>query len=59
MFQSLKEFFAKCVRVWAVMRKPTKEEIRTIAIAAGLGMLLLGLIGFIVSSLIRLSGIFS
>jgi len=58
MLQQLKEFFGKCARVWSVMRKPTKEEIKTIAIASGLGMLLLGLIGFAVSLLVRLSGLF-
>lgn len=57
--QSIKEFFLKCSRVWAVMRKPTKEEIKTIAIASGLGMLALGAIGFAVSVVIRLSGVFA
>jgi protein transport protein SEC61 subunit gamma-like protein len=59
MFQAVKEFLSKCARVWAIMRKPTKEEIKTIAIASGLGLLFLGLIGFIVASLVRLSQIFS
>jgi protein transport protein SEC61 subunit gamma-like protein len=56
--QSIKEFLLKCSRVWSVMRKPTKEEIKTISIASGLGMILLGAIGFVVSVIIRLSGIF-
>ena len=55
---SAKEFFGKCMRVWSVMKKPTKEEIKTIATASGLGILLIGLIGFIVSTFVRLSGIF-
>ena len=59
MIQAVKDFLLKCTRVWTVMRKPTKEEIKTISIAAGLGLLLLGLIGFIVSSIIRLLGIFN
>jgi len=57
--QSIKEFLLKCSRVWSIMRKPTKEEIKTISIASGLGMLLLGLLGFIVSIIVRMSGIFS
>jgi protein transport protein SEC61 subunit gamma-like protein len=57
--QPIKEFLLKCSRVWSIMRKPTKEEIKTISIASGLGMLLLGLIGFIVSIIVRMSGIFS
>ena len=56
--QSIKEFLLKCSRVWSVMRKPTKEEIKTISIASGLGMLLLGALGFVVSIIVRLSGIF-
>jgi protein transport protein SEC61 subunit gamma-like protein len=56
--QPIKDFLLKCSRVWAVMRKPTKEEIKTIAIASGLGILLIGALGFIVSVIIRLSGIF-
>ena len=58
MIQSLKDFLLKCARVWAVMRKPTKEELKTIAIASGLGIILLGAIGFAVSVIIRLSGFF-
>jgi len=58
LMQSIKEFLLKCSRVWSVMRKPTKEEIKTISIASGLGMILLGAIGFVVSVIIRLSGIF-
>lgn len=59
MIQAIKDFFLKCSRVWAVMRKPTKEEIKTIAIASGFGMLVLGLIGFVVSAIVRVSSIFS
>jgi len=58
MIQQLKEFFMKCVRVWAVMKKPTKEEIKATATAAGLGILLLGLIGFVISAIVKLSGVF-
>lgn len=36
------------------MRKPTKEELKITAQAAGIGMLLIGLIGFIISTIIRL-----
>jgi len=55
---SLKEFLGKCKRVWTVMKKPTKEEIKSIALASGLGILLIGLIGFILATIVRLSGIF-
>ena len=51
----LQEFFAKCSRVWAVMMKPTKDEIKVVAQASGLGILLMGLIGFAISMAIRLT----
>jgi protein transport protein SEC61 subunit gamma-like protein len=57
--QSIKDFLLKCSRVWSVMRKPTKEEIKTISIASGLGILVIGALGFVVSVIIRLSGIFA
>ena len=49
-----REFILKCARVWAVMRKPTREEFKIIAQSAGIGMLVVGLIGFAVSVLFRL-----
>ncbi len=49
-----KEFFFKCARVWAVTRKPTKDEFKLTAQSAGFGMLLVGLIGFLISIFIRL-----
>jgi len=51
----IKEFLAKCGRVWAVMRKPTKEEFKVIAQASGLGLLIIGLIGFLISIIFRLT----
>lgn len=50
-----KEFFMKCNRVWTVMRKPTKEEFKVIAQASGLGLLVIGLLGFIISLIFRLT----
>lgn len=50
---NFKEFLLKCKRVWAVMKKPTREEFRIVAQAAGLGILLVGAIGFAVSLLMR------
>lgn len=48
------DFLLKCARVWAVMRKPTKDELKITAQAAGLGMLIVGLLGFLVSVAVRL-----
>ena len=43
-----KEFLRECVRVLRITKKPTREEYKTIVKVAGLGMILIGLIGFII-----------
>jgi protein transport protein SEC61 subunit gamma-like protein len=43
-----KSFVKECVRVFKITKKPTKEEFKTISKVAGLGILVIGLIGFIV-----------
>ncbi len=50
-----REFFMKCNRVWTVMRKPTKEEFKVIAQASALGLLVIGLLGFVISLIFRLT----
>lgn len=44
----LKEFYAECVRVYKVMKKPTQVEYMRIAKVTGAGILLVGAIGFAV-----------
>lgn len=44
----LKRFSKECLRVLRVTKKPDKEEFTTIAKVTGLGMLIIGLIGFII-----------
>jgi protein transport protein SEC61 subunit gamma-like protein len=41
------EFFRKYIRVLKLARTPTREEFSKIAIVAAAGVLLIGLIGFI------------
>jgi protein transport protein SEC61 subunit gamma-like protein len=48
-------FTKKCVRVWHVLRKPSKEEFTTIAKVSAIGIILLGIIGFIISIAIKLT----
>jgi protein transport protein SEC61 subunit gamma and related proteins len=43
----IKEFYIQCVRVMKITKKPTKEEFLTIVKVSGLGILAIGLIGFI------------
>ena len=44
----LKTFIQECRRVLQVTKKPSSLEFKTIVKASGLGMLIIGLIGFII-----------
>ena len=46
---NLGSFFKKCVRVWHVLRKPSKEEFATVAKVSAVGILAIGLVGFIIA----------
>jgi protein transport protein SEC61 subunit gamma-like protein len=50
----LKTFFENTKRVFLVSKKPTKEEYWNLVKITGLGIIILGLIGFILILLIRL-----
>ncbi len=52
----LREFFRECKRVFRVARKPDKSEYMTIVKVTGLGMLLIGLVGFAVMAVARMLG---
>jgi protein transport protein SEC61 subunit gamma-like protein len=43
-----KEFVKECKRVWAITKKPNREEFKTIVKISGVGILLIGLIGFLI-----------
>jgi len=45
----IKSFISKCIRVWYVLRKPSKEEFLTIAKVSAIGILVIGFIGFLIS----------
>lgn len=49
-----KRFIKECVRVLKVTKKPTSTEFKTIVKVSGIGILLIGLIGFIIQLLYRL-----
>jgi len=51
---STKSFFMKCKRVWFVLKKPTKKEFETIAKVSALGILALGIIGFLISIIMKM-----
>jgi len=51
--QSTKSFFVKCRRVWQVMKKPTRKEFQQIAKISSIGILILGVLGFAISTLVK------
>jgi protein transport protein SEC61 subunit gamma-like protein len=48
-FSSLGSFIAKCKRVWMVLKKPSKDEFTKVAKVSAIGILIIGLMGFIIS----------
>lgn len=48
-----KSFFLQCKRVWHALRKPTKEEFQTVAKISAIGIAVLGLVGFLISILVK------
>lgn len=48
-----RDFIKKCIRVWMVTRKPTSEEFKITSKASLIGVLLIGLIGFIVALVLQ------
>ena len=49
-----KRFGRECLRVLRVTKKPTKEEFKTIVKVSGLGILIIGLIGFLIQMIKQL-----
>ena len=48
-----KAFFEKSKRVWLVLKKPTRKEYEMVAKVSAVGILILGLLGFIISIIIQ------
>jgi len=49
----IKEFFKECKRVFKVTKKPTGSEFKKVLLVTGVGMLLIGLIGFLILMIYR------
>ena len=47
MMNKMKEFATECVRVLRITKKPDKEEFMTLVKVAGIGILIIGFIGFV------------
>jgi len=48
-----KSFFIKCRRVWHTLKKPSKKEFEQIAKVSAIGIIILGLLGFIISMIMK------
>lgn len=54
--QQFKGFIIECRRVLAVTRKPTGDEFKTIVKISGIGIAIIGMIGFLIQMLRQLIG---
>jgi len=51
---ALKEFLQRCGIVFKISRKPTTEEVKQVSKVSALGILIIGMIGFIISMAFKL-----
>ncbi len=54
MLGKTKSFLLKCRRVWQVLKKPTKKEFQLIAKVSAIGIVALGLFGFLIAIIMGL-----
>ncbi len=53
-FESIKTFLGKCKRVWMVLKKPTRDEFLKVAKVSAVGILIIGVLGFLISIIMKL-----
>jgi len=53
-FISMKSFIVKCKRVWSVLKKPSRKEFEKIVKVSAFGILILGVLGFLISIVMKL-----
>jgi protein transport protein SEC61 subunit gamma-like protein len=51
---TIKSFLLKCGRVWHTLKKPTKEEFQQTTKVSAIGILIIGLLGFLVALIMKL-----
>ena len=56
MLTRLKSFVLECIRVFQVTKKPNKEEFTIIVKVSAIGILLIGLVGFVIQVAWQLFG---
>ena len=49
----IKAFIAKSKRVWLILKKPTRKEYEMIAKVSAIGILALGVVGFLIAILMQ------
>ncbi len=47
----LKELTTRCIRIFYIARKPTGEEFEKVAKITGLGIIVIGIIGLVISAI--------
>ena len=53
LFDSIKSFTIKSKRVWMVLKKPTRKEFEMVTKVSALGILALGVLGFLISIVMK------
>ena len=50
---TLKAFIAKSKRVWMALKKPSRKEFESVAKISAIGILILGVLGFLIALAMR------
>ena len=53
-FDKIKAFVAKSKRVWLILKKPSRKEYEMIAKVSAIGILALGVVGFLIAMLMQI-----
>lgn len=51
--ENLKAFVEKSKRVWLVLKKPSRKEFEMVSKVSAMGILAIGVIGFLISIIIK------
>jgi protein transport protein SEC61 subunit gamma-like protein len=52
--EKIKSFLLQCSRVWSVLRKPSMDELKIVTKVSAIGLLIVGLLGFLISIVMNL-----
>lgn len=52
--QKLQSFFVQCKRVWMALKKPSKKEFEQVVKVSAIGIVILGVLGFLISMIVSL-----